>query len=80
MIKYIQEKGEPVEVTIIPKLVPHNELTLSPGDTLVAFIDSEKWDMNDAQQFYNLLEKTFPYNSICIMFDGVELGVIKHEK
>lgn len=80
MIKYIQEKGEPVEVNIIPKLSPHCEISLSPGDTLVAFIDSEKWDMNDAQQFYNLLEKTFPYNSICIMFDGVELGVVKHEK
>lgn len=80
MIKSIQEKGEPVTINIIPKLTPCNEISLSPGDTLVAFIDSQKWDMEDAQQFYNLLKKTFPYNSICIMFDGVELGVIRHDK
>lgn len=80
MIKYIQEKGEPVAVNIIPKLTPHSEIFLSPGDTLVAFIDSQKWDMNDAQEFYKLLERTFPDNSICIMFDGVELGVVRHGK
>lgn len=80
MIKYIQEKDEPVAVNIIPKLTPHSEMFLSPGDTLVAFIDHEKWDMNDAQEFYKLLERTFPNNAICVMFDGIELGVIKNGK
>lgn len=80
MIKYIQEQGESMVINIIPKLTPYNEISLSPGDTLVAFIDSQKWDMNDAQEFYRLLRKTFPNNNICIMFDGVELGVVRNAK
>lgn len=84
MIKYISEKKEPIKetikVSIIPELSPCDKISLSPGDTLVAFIDKEKWDINDAQHFYNLLKKTFPNNNICIMFDGVKLGVIKNDK
>lgn len=80
MVKYIQEKGESVAVNIIPKLTPHSEMFLSPGDTLVAFVDHEKWGIEEAQEFYKLLEHSFPNNNICIMFDGVELGVIRNGK
>lgn len=64
MIKYISEKKEPIKetikVNIVPELSPCNKISLSSGDTLVAFIDKEKWDIDDAQQFYNLLKKNFP--------------------
>ena len=36
-----KEYNIPVNVQIIPKLKEFNEVTLSPGDTLVAFVDHE---------------------------------------
>jgi hypothetical protein len=70
---------EEIEVSIIPKLKPCNEISLGEGDTLVGVVDSEKWDIDDAQQFYKLLNQAFPNNNILMIFDGIELGVIKSE-
>lgn len=82
MVNFIKNGNEQeIEMTIVPKLKPYLDLSLTPGDTIVAFIDHNIWQMSDAQEFYKLLEKTFPCNSICVLFDGVELGVIhKHDK
>lgn len=83
MIEKIEKEKEyniPVNVQIIPKLKEFNEVTLSPGDTLVAFVDHEIWDIENAQEFYNLLQKTFPNNNICVLFDGIELGVVHETK
>ena len=77
-IEDIQEYSDTIEIQIIPKLKEFNELSLSPGDTLVAFVDHKKWTLDNVQEFYNLLQKIFPNNNICILFDGIELGVI-HE-
>ena len=79
-IEDIQEYSDIIEIQIIPKLKEFNELSLSPGDTLVAFVDHEKWTMDNAQEFYNLLQKAFPHNNICILFDGIKLGVIHENK
>ena len=67
------------DYSVIPKLKPFNEISLSDGDTLAAFMD-EKWDINDAQDIYDLLKKTFPENKILILLNGIELGVIKHNE
>ena len=82
MIKTIEDiqKKTSIEVQIIPKLKEFNELSLSPGDTLVVFIDREKWDIGNAQDFYDLLQKAFPHNNICILFDGIRLEVIHENK
>lgn len=83
MIKSIEDINkhfEGVEFQIIPKLKEFNELSLSPGDTLVAFVDREKWTIDNAQEFYNFFQKAFPHNNICVLFDGVELGVIHENK
>ena len=41
-IEDIQEYSDTIEIQIIPKLKEFNELSLSPGDTLVAFVDHKK--------------------------------------
>ena len=44
------------------------------------YVDSEKWDINEAQALFNQVEKVFPRNNILLMFDGIELGVIKRDE
>lgn len=78
MIKGI-DNTEQIEVTIIPKLKEFNELSLSPGDTLVVFLDRNKWDIDQAQEINKLLKFSFPKNNICIMYDGVKLGVFRYD-
>lgn len=66
-----------MEVTIIPKLKACNLISLSSGDTIVIQIDDEKWDLDNAQEFYKLFEKNFPNNNIMVMFKGIDIGVIR---
>lgn len=81
MVKPISiENKTSLEVNIIPKLKEYNNLTLSEGDTLVMYVNSEKWDINEAQALFNQVEKAFPRNNILLMFDGIELGVIKRDE
>jgi RNA binding exosome subunit len=73
--KIIQE----LQVQIVPKLKSVDAISLSSGDTLVALVDHNIWDISEAEQFYKILEQTFPKNNILILFDGIELKVIKNE-
>ena len=66
-----------MELTIVPKLKECNLISLSPGDTIVLHIDDDKWDLDNAQEFYKLFEKSFPNNNIMVMFKGVDIGVIR---
>lgn len=81
MVKSISTENEiSLEVNIIPKLKEYNNLILSEGDTLVMYVDSEKLGVNEAQALFNQVEKAFPRNNILLMFDGIELGVIKRDE
>jgi hypothetical protein len=51
-------------------------LTLAPGDTLVAQM-GENWDMEFAQELYQLLEHAFPNNNILVLPYGVDISVVK---
>ena len=81
MVKSISTENEiSLEINIIPKLKEYNNLILSEGDTLDMYVNSEKWDINEAQALFNQVEKVFPRNNILLMFDGIELGVIKRDE
>ena len=67
-----------VKFEILPQLNTVNEISLRPGDTLVAKLDQEKWDIENAEVIYNILAKAFPKNQILVLFDGIELEVIKN--
>ena len=67
---------EKVTVKIIPQLEQPNSITLAPGDTLVAHM-GENWDMEFAQELYNLLEHAFPNNNILVLPYGIDISVIK---
>ena len=70
MVKPIStENKTSLEVNIIPKLKEYNNLTLSEGDTLVMYVNSEKWDINEAQALFNQVEKAFPRNNIFVPFN-----------
>ena len=71
---------EEMKVQVIPKLEPVNFMKLTPGDTLCITVDSDKWDIEMAKQFYELFEKAFPNNNILTIFDGIQLSVIKESK
>lgn len=68
-----------IEFEILPKLNPINEISLRLGDTLVAKLDQEQWDLDDAQSIYEILVQAFPKNQILVLFKGIELEVIKNE-
>ena len=78
MIQRIDNQKVEMEIEIVPKLRYPKEISLSPGDTLVAKIDQDLWDIEDAQRFYEILEHAFPNNSILVLFKGVDLEVIKN--
>ena len=67
-----------IQFEILPKLHTANEISLRPGDTLVAKLDQEKWDLDSAEVIYEILAKAFPKNQILVLFDGIELEVIKN--
>ena len=68
---------EEMKVQVVPKLEPVNFMKLTPGDTLCITVDSDKWDIETAKEFYELFKKAFPNNNIITIFDGIQLSVIK---
>lgn len=79
MIQIIDSQKVEMEIEIVPKLRYPKEISLSPGDILVAKVDQDMWNLEDAQKFYEILEQAFPNNQILVLFKGVELEVIKNE-
>ena len=78
--KFEKVVKEEMKVQVVPKLEPVNFMKLTPGDTLCITVDSDKWDLEAAKEFYKLFEKAFPNNNILTIFNGIELSVIKESK
>lgn len=74
-----EQKSVDISVSLIPELKKYLEHRLSKGDTIVCFIDTDKYDMEDSQFFYDLIESVFPNNQILILPKDVEIGVIKDD-
>jgi hypothetical protein len=54
-----------------------NEITLSRGDTLVVYWDFERYPLDMAQDFFNIIQKAFPENQVLFVPIEVNMGVIK---
>lgn len=55
-------------------------LNVKHGDKIIVQIDSERWDLTEAQQLLQRYSEAFPYNTVICTFDGIEIkGVIKDE-
>ena len=79
MIEKFDATQEEMEFCIIPELKPYLDYALSKGDTIVCFIDMDKYSPEDSQYFYKLLTSTFPNNQVLILPKGTEIGVIKND-
>lgn len=79
MIEKFDINQEEMEFCIIPELKPYLDYSLSKGDTIVCFIDMDKYGPEDSQYFYKLLTSTFPNNQVLILPKGTEIGVIKND-
>ena len=79
MIEKIDKKYDEIQISIIPKLVQHNELILAREDTVVLYVDFNKYSMDTAQEFYKLLEKVFPQNQILILPKDTRMEVVRNE-
>jgi hypothetical protein len=79
MIQKIENDTSPrtVDVSIIPRLKNFNEITLSRGDTLVVYWDFERYPLDMAQDFFNIIQKAFPENQVLFVPIEVKMGVIK---
>lgn len=69
-----------VDVSIIPRLKKFNEITLSRGDTLVVYWDFERYPLDTAQDFFNIIQKAFPENQVLFVPIEVKMGVIKDDE
>lgn len=74
-----KQKSVDISISLIPELREYLEYKVSEGDTIVCFINTDKYDMEDSQFFYNLIESVFPNNQILILPKDVEIGVIKDD-
>lgn len=76
---FISKSEHEVECSIIPKLKAWNEISLTPGDTLLIYWELDKYDIDTAQEFYKLVKKVFPGVNILFLPKGTEIGVVKNE-
>ena len=76
-ISSIEQKE--IEYTIIPKLTEWNEVTLSPGDTLIMLWDFNEFNADDLNEFHKVVSSVFPNNQILFIPKGTKIGVIKNE-
>mgnify|MGYP003293586577 CR=1 FL=1 len=79
MIKNFED-FEKVEVSIIPRLREFNELTLSTGDTLVIYWDFINYPMEMAEEFFRIVQKAFPNNSVLFLPIESKMEVVKNGK
>lgn len=79
MIEKFDITQEEMEFCIVPELKPYLDYALSKGDTIICFIDMDKYSPEDSQYFYKLLTSTFPNNQVLILPKGTEIGVIKND-
>lgn len=77
MIKNFED-FENVEVSIVPKLKEFNELTLSIGDTLVVYWDFLNYPMGEAEEFFHIVQKAFPNNSVLFLPIESKMEVVKN--
>lgn len=72
MIQYF----EPIRETNIN----YDTLTLEPEDTLVVQFNQDIFDVDEINQFCNLLKEIFPTNGILCTFKGIDIvKVIKNK-
>ena len=76
-ISSIEQKE--IEYTIIPKLTEWNEVTLSPGDTLIMLWDFNEFNADDLNEFHKAVSSVFPNNQVLFIPKGTKIGVIKNE-
>ena len=57
-----------------------NELFLTHGDTLVVYWDFERYPLDEASEFFKIIQKAFPHNQVLFLPLGSELGVVKNDK
>lgn len=73
------EGFDKIKILQSSKIVEGLELNLKKKDTLVIKFDQEIWNLEEASQFLEMIKKTMPDISILAIFNGIELGVIRHE-
>lgn len=67
---------EKIELLELPK---STSLSVTKGDTIVLKFDQNKFDLDFAQQYTDIVGKLFPKNNILAIFNGIEIGVIHNE-
>lgn len=67
---------EKIELLELPESI---SLSVTKGDTIVLKFDQDKFDLDFAQEYTNIVGKLFPKNNILAIFNGIEIGVIHNE-
>lgn len=56
---------------------PIRNLRIKDGDVVLLKIDNDKWDLNEAQTIASLVQKCLPYNTLIVLFNGMEIEIIE---
>lgn len=68
------------DIDIVHRLQSHREISLTPGDVIVAKVDFNEIDIDMIEATYKMLEKAFPNNNILILNKSIELEVYRNER
>ena len=55
------------------------KLELQKNDTLIVEIDQDIFDINEAQELFNIISNAYPENKILCTFKGLKIKGIIHE-
>ena len=69
----------PTNVYVVPRLKEPNEIICSPGDTLIASIDTEYIELSHFNSILEALEKQFPNNNILCMPNSIEIQKVSEK-
>ena len=79
MIESFDKNSKEVKYSIIPRLKRYSEITLSRGDTLIIYWDFAKYPMDEAEHFFQILQKAFPDNQVIFMPLETKMEVVKND-
>ena len=54
-----------------------NSCKIDAFDTIVVKVDTNIWDISDAESIVKSIRQSFPLNKIIVIPNGIQIGVIK---
>lgn len=75
----VKEINTDKDIEYIIEQVKCRIVNITDKDTIIITIDPDKYDIDIANQILDSTKKTFPNNKILVIFNGIELGIVRFQ-